>query len=163
MRALSFDTTHNEKCTVSNEGPFIRYHTQRKNEITQLLLTSSHEWSFRRFTYGNLVTTLKICICETLTKPHHCINQVIMSVSVRGRLTRFLTILTWKWRYRMRALSFDTTHSRENDGIEWGPFHSIPHTTKNEITQLLLTSSHEWSFRRFTYGNLVTTSPSSKW
>ena len=23
--------------------------------------------------------------------------------------------------------------------------------------------SHEWSFRRFTYGNLVTTSPSSKW
>ena len=23
--------------------------------------------------------------------------------------------------------------------------------------------AHEWSFRRFTYGNLVTTSPSSKW
>ena len=24
-------------------------------------------------------------------------------------------------------------------------------------------NSHEWSFRRFTYGNLVTTSPSSRW
>ena len=28
---------------------------------------------------------------------------------------------------------------------------------------LYIRSMHEWSFRRFTFGNLVTTSPSSKW
>ena len=33
----------------------------------------------------------------------------------------------------------------------------------HQPTITLSMESHEWSFRRFTYGNLVTTSPSSKW
>ena len=38
--------------------------------------------------------------------------------------------------------------------------HTKAHTKKFTMNQL---DACEWSFRRFTYGNLVTTSPSSKW
>ena len=38
-----------------------------------------------------------------------------------------------------------------------------PHTNPNKTIHMVLSKTCEWSFRRFTYGNLVTTSPSSKW
>ena len=37
----------------------------------------------------------------------------------------------------------------------------LTHSTRS--SNELLINSQKWSFRRFTYGNLVTTSPSSKW
>ena len=42
----------------------------------------------------------------------------------------------------------------------------VPHTYE-QVTRFIHSPEHnntcKWSFRRFTYGNLVTTSPSSKW
>ena len=44
----------------------------------------------------------------------------------------------------------------------WCNLHPRPETHINLFTMIQL-GACEWSFRRFTYGNLVTTSPSSKW
>ena len=40
---------------------------------------------------------------------------------------------------------------------------AVMNTSHIEYTRQVVSYVCEWSFRRFTYGNLVTTSPSSKW
>ena len=61
------------------------------------------------------------------------------------------------WVYNVNHWCTTVVHWTHNSRLSTGlaPVH--------QPTITVVVWSHEWSFRRFTYGNLVTTSPSSKW
>lgn len=53
-----------------------------------------------------------------------------------------------------------TTQNQFNHSLSYNSFPMLANPKRSAHSNK---NSHEWSFRRFTYGNLVTTSPSSRW
>ena len=95
----------------------------------------------------------------------HGILQVTMHIALRCALHRYLSRDIHHWRLFLigstaMLKSYEDQAGRpqpHNMGL-WAPPWVV-----NPISLWSQVSVCEWSFRRFTYGNLVTTSPSSKW
>ena len=104
------------------------------NIVLQVISCMLHKLSFRRFTYGNLVTTSPRANTD-------CVDSDYKSAAflTYGHVYIIMKMLEYSWA--------KMPHAKHNCNI---------------VLQVISCMLHKLSFRRFTYGNLVTTSPSSK-
>ena len=101
--------------------------------------------------HGILQFTMIIALCCTL---HQHVNQDICCWKCVVRWITYLSTIAQTALLSTQWLLHPIRHSSQlSTGMTPAP----------QPTITIGVWSHEWSFRRFTYGNLVTTSPSSKW
>ena len=104
----------------------------------------------------------------------HGILQFTMIITLRCVLHRCLNrdIRRWKLWFQIQNVSFFLKHDGLRKCFKASKFQHHPRVSI--LKWYFIGYSHisfhignfrlcKWSFRRFTYGNLVTTSPSSKW
>ena len=87
--------------------------------------------------------------------------KLFMAFSIDGVWNQVLFCgMLWQWVWTsMRNISPNPPPMSICKGIR----KTIPKQTSQTNSKVYFLNMCEWSFRRFTYGNLVTTSPSSKW
>ena len=95
----------------------------------------------------------------------HGILQFTMVIALRCALHHHVNLDICCWNCSCRISSIKHYNGYSLQLSHTNAQQSVEHCRKSmpRPTIILTAWPHEWSFRRFTYGNLVTTSPSSKW
>ena len=142
---------HTACCTVININEFI---TQSVQTLTQACPQECPKGASAfngQLIHGILQFTMIIALCCTL---HQHVNQDICCWKCVVRWITYLSTIAQTALLSTQWLLHPIRHSSQlSTGMTPAP----------QPTITIGVWSHEWSFRRFTYGNLVTTSPSSKW